>query len=185
MMDSVEGAGFVLSLAMVYCNIKEIHWGWPLAITSSILYGVVFWNTQLYGQVVLQVMFVLMAAWGWHQWLSHPAQKPLVVSSLQTKELRYVIAAGLFAWLACGFVLTQFTDSQVPQWDALVTAMGLMAQYLLGRKKIENWWLWLWVNLLTMGLMAYQSLWLTTVLYGLFSGLSLVGLRAWRQQHVK
>ena len=66
-----------------------------------------------------------------------------------------------------------------------LTAMGLMAQYLLGRKKIENWWLWLWVNLLTMGLMAYQSLWLTTVLYGLFSGLSLVGLRAWRQQHVK
>ena len=68
MIDPVELAGFCLSLAMVYCNIKEIHWGWPLAIASSGLYGVVFWNAQLYGETSLQVMFILTSVWGWRQW---------------------------------------------------------------------------------------------------------------------
>jgi nicotinamide mononucleotide transporter len=185
MMDSVEWAGFVLSLAMVYCNIKEIHWGWPFAIASSMLYGVVFWNSQLYGQAGLQAMFVLMAAWGWRQWLSNRDQDPLVISSLHRKERLYVFGAGLLAWLICGFILTQFTDSEVAIWDALVTAMALIGQYLLGRKKIENWWVWLMVNVLTMGLMVSQSLWPTTLLYGLFAILSVVGLRAWRQQHAE
>ena len=65
MMDSVELAGFVLSLAMVYCNIRQIHWGWLFTILSSVLYGYVFWKTTLYGQAALQVMFIVMAVWGW------------------------------------------------------------------------------------------------------------------------
>ena len=72
MTDPVEWAGFVLSLAMVYCNIRQIHWGWLLAIISSVLYGFVFWKTELYGQAALQVMFIVMAAWGLATMASRP-----------------------------------------------------------------------------------------------------------------
>ena len=193
-MDSVEWAGFVLSLAMVYCNIKEIHWAWPLAIASSALYGVVFWNSQLYGEASLQIMFILTSIWGWQQWRSvKPATKddisdvpatPLRISVLAPSELQKVAIAAIIAWPALTFFLDRFTDSNVAIWDALVTTLSLVAQYLLAKKKLENWWVWLAVNLITFGLMLFKSLWLTAILYLVFAALSYVGLRAWQQKHV-
>ncbi|NBY67839.1 MAG: nicotinamide riboside transporter PnuC [Betaproteobacteria bacterium] len=197
MTDPVEWAGFVLSLAMVYCNIKEIHWGWPLAILSSILYGTVFWNSQLYGEASLQIMFILTAAWGWQQWLRGTARAPLItdaaenlappppsklsITTLQPAERRVVFIATLLAWPAFSFFLHRYTDSDVAIWDGLVTALSLLGQYLLGRKKIENWWVWMLVNVLTVGLMVEKSLWLTAVLYGIFAVLSYMGVQAWRR----
>ena len=194
MTDPVELAGFVLSLAMVYCNIKEIHWAWPLAIASSALYGVVFWNSQLYGEASLQIMFILTSIWGWQQWRSvKPATKddisdvpatPLRISVLAPSELQKVAIAAIIAWPALTFFLDRFTDSNVAIWDALVTTLSLVAQYLLAKKKLENWWVWLAVNLITFGLMLFKSLWLTAILYLVFAALSYVGLRAWQQKHV-
>jgi len=196
MINPVELAGFVLSLAMVYCNIKEIHWGWPLAILSALLFGIVFWNSQLYGEAYLQIMFVLTAAWGWQQWLrgntpqsastqstetSPAAPAKLSVSTLQISERRVACIATLLAWPAFSFFLYRYTDSDVAIWDGLVTALSLLGQYLLGRKKIENWWVWMLVNVLTVGLMVEKSLWLTAVLYGIFAVLSYIGLQAWRR----
>jgi nicotinamide mononucleotide transporter len=193
MTDPVELAGFVLSLAMVFCNIKEIHWGWPLAIASSVLYGMVFWNSQLYGEASLQVMFVLTSLWGWRQWLTGKqtglaqahdleAPAPLKISRLLPSERQKALLTAMLAWPALTFFLYRFTDSQVAVWDALVTTLSLLAQYLLAKKKLENWWVWLVVNLLTIGLMLVKSLWLTAVLYLIFAVLSYVGLKAWQKQ---
>jgi nicotinamide mononucleotide transporter len=201
MIEPVELAGFALSLAMVYCNIKEIHWGWPLAIFSSLLYGVVFWNSQLYGEASLQVMFVLTSLWGWRQWrklqqrrqvpideinleqgLTH-SQAKLSISTLQPSELQKAVVVTLFIWPALTYFLHRYTDSDVAAWDGLVTALSLLAQYLLAKKKIENWWVWLIVNVITVGLMMAKSLWLTSLLYALFAVLSYVGLKAWQQKH--
>ena len=198
MINPVELAGFVLSLAMVYCNIKEIPWGWPLAILSALLYGSVFWNSQLYGEACLQIMFIVTAAWGWQQWLKgHTPQSALTeasessaapvalaklsVSTLQASERRFAFIGTLLAWPAFSFFLHRYTDSDVAVWDGLVTALSLLGQYLLGRKKIENWWVWMLVNVLTVGLMAEKSLWLTAVLYGIFVVLSYIGLQTWRR----
>ena len=194
MTDPVELAGFVLSLAMVYCNIKEIHWAWPLAIASSALYGVVFWNSQLYGEASLQIMFILTSIWGWQQWrsvkqatrddISDVPATPLRISVLAPSELQKVAIAAIIAWPALTFFLDRFTDSNVAIWDALVTTLSLVAQYLLAKKKLETWWVWLAVNLITLGLMLFKSLWLTAILYLVFAALSYVGLRAWQQKHV-
>ena len=190
-MDPVELAGFVLSLAMVYCNIKEIHWGWPLAILSSALYGVVFWDSQLYGEASLQVMFILIALWGWHQWhkgtQSTPPDiqtaPPLKISQLNTNEFKQTAATTLLAWPVMAYFLNRYTDSDVAIWDALVTSLSLLGQYLLAKKKIENWWVWMVVNIITVGLMLVKSLWLTALLYVLFAVLSYIGLKTWRSQH--
>ncbi len=192
MIDPVELAGFVLSLAMVYCNIKEIHWGWPLAILSSMVYCVVFWKSQLYGEASLQVMFVLTSAWGWQQWLrrsehrnADEAPVRISVSRVSPTELKNALMATLLVWPAFAFFLHRFTDSDVAVWDGLVTALSLLAQYLLAKKKLENWWVWLAVNLITVGLMVMKSLWLTSLLYVLFAILSYVGLKAWQAQHAR
>jgi nicotinamide mononucleotide transporter len=193
MIDPVELAGFVLSLAMVYCNIKEIHWGWPLAIASSALYGVVFWNSQLYGEASLQVMFILAAGWGWQQWLrgtqassTEPTPSPqLRISTLSSLERKQVAIVTLLLWPVLVYFLDNHTDSDVALWDGLVTALSLLGQYLLAKKKIENWWVWLVVNCITVGLMALKSLWLTAGLYVIFAILSYVGVKAWHKQHAQ
>ena len=192
MTDPVEWAGFVLSLAMVYCNIRQIHWGWPLAIASSILYGYVFWNTQLYGQAALQMMFIAMAAWGWRQWLrgqtlTEPSPETncaqaLPISLLRRHERLRLSGVTILVWVLCTWVLEEFSESKVLYWDALITALALLGQYLLGRKKIETWWVWLVVNILTIALMASQDLWLTALLYFVFAVLSVVGLKTWQKQ---
>jgi nicotinamide mononucleotide transporter len=88
----------------------------------------------------------------------------------------------MLAWPTLTYFLYRFTDSQVAMWDALVTTLSLLAQYLLAKKKLENWWVWLLVNLLTIGLMVVKTLWLTAVLYLIFALLSYVGLKAWQKQ---
>ena len=93
--------------------------------------------------------------------------------------------ATLLVWPAFAFFLYRFTDSDVAVWDGLVTALSLLAQYLLAKKKLENWWVWLAVNLITVGLMVMKSLWLTSLLYVLFAILSHVGLKAWQAQHAR
>ena len=195
MTDPVEWAGFVLSLAMVYCNIRQIHWGWPLAIASSILYGYVFWNTQLYGQAALQMMFIAMAAWGWRQWLrgqtltapsteTNTAQA-LPISLLRRHERLRLLGVTILVWVLCTWVLEEFSESKVLYWDALITALALLGQYLLGRKKIETWWIWLVVNILTIALMASQDLWLTALLCFVFAVLRVVGLKTWQKQEAR
>lgn len=183
MMSPIEIAGFVLSLAMVVCNIKEVHWGWPLAIISSVLYFFVFKDSLLYGEAGLQLVFAALALWGWWQWLrkGDDAQPALVVQRLTARGWTAVVLASAVLWPALALALQRFTDSDVAWWDALPTALSLVGQVLLGRKYIENWLVWLVVNTISVALFAYKGLWLTVVLYALFAAMSVWGWRAWQK----
>jgi nicotinamide mononucleotide transporter len=182
MMSSTEIAGFVLGLVMVVCSIRELHWSWPLALSSSVLYFFVFKSSLLYGQAVLQLVFAALALWGWWQWLRQGdnAQPALRIQRLPRGGWAVVTAASVVLWPALAVLLQTFTDSDVAWWDALPTALSLVGQVLLGRKYLENWWVWLLVNVLSVVLFAYKGLWLTCVLYALFALMSLWGWQAWQ-----
>ncbi len=178
-----ELVGAVLGIAMVVCNIKQIHWAWPLAFASSLLYFLVFWDSKLYGDGALQIFFAAMAVWGWAQWLRgvRPDGQVLRVQRLSTSNTIKLVAACAILWLATGLFLFKFTPSDVPWWDAFPTALSMVATVLLGRKYIENWPLWIAVNIVGMALFAYKGLWLTVGLYGVFAVMALLGWRAWRK----
>lgn len=210
MMAMTEAAGFALAVVMVWCSIRELHWSWPLAIASSVMYFFVFRDSQLYGEASLQVVFALLAVWGWRQWLKQPAQPPLAVlhddaqasliadanandqnhhngasTSITRLSLRgrwLTLAASLLLWPVLALFLKHYTDTDVPWWDGGVTALSLVGQYLLGRKVLENWGLWMVVNTLSMGLFAYKALWLTVLLYAIFAVMSVIGWRTWQRQ---
>jgi nicotinamide mononucleotide transporter len=183
MMSPVEIAGFVLGLAMVVCNIRAWHWGWPLAIASALLYFFVFKDSLLYGEAGLQLVFVAISIWGWWQWLrkTDESQPAIAIQRLTLRGWLVVIATSASLWPALALLLQNFTDSDVAWWDALPTALSLVGQVLLGRKYIENWIVWMVVNAISVALFAHKGLWLTCVLYALFTALSVWGWRAWRQ----
>jgi nicotinamide mononucleotide transporter len=178
----LEVVAFVLALAMVGCNIREIHWGWPLAIASSLLYFALFWRSRLYGEAVLQIFFAVVAVWGWAQWLRgrRGDGSVLRVARLPPNGLAATVGVCVVLWPATGLFLGRFTDTDVPWWDAFPTAASVVGQILLGRKFIENWAVWVVVNVVSVGLFAYKGLWLTVILYTLFTVLSVAGWRAWK-----
>ena len=180
----LELAAVVIALAMVGCNIREIHWGWPLAVVSSLMYFALFWRSKLYGDASLQVFFAVVALWGWFQWLRgrRPDGSALRVARLSRSGLLAVVAACALLWPATGLFLRTYTDTDVPWWDAFPTAVSLVGQFLLARKYIENWAVWIAVNVVSVGLFAYKALWLTAALYVVFIVLSIVGWRAWRER---
>lgn len=179
-----EVLGCVLALWMVRMNMRELHWGWPLAIASSLLYFLVFRHSRLYGDAGLQLFFVVVALWGWFQWLrGHRADgAPLRIVRLSPRGRGLALAAGLLLWPGLAWFLARHTDTDVPWWDAFPTAGSLVGQFLLGRKYLENWLAWLVVNVVGAGLFAYKGLWLTTGLYALFAVLSVAGWYAWRRR---
>ena len=179
----LEIAAVLIALAMVGCNIRQIHWGWPLAIISSVMYFALFWRSKLYGDASLQIFFAAVAFWGWFQWLRgrRADGSPLKVTRLAPRGLAIAVAACAVLWPATGLFLKTYTDTDVPWWDAFPTSTSLVGQFLLGRKFIENWAVWIAVNVVSVGLFAYKGLWLTVGLYTLFVALSVVGWREWKK----
>ncbi len=179
----LEIAAFVISLVMVGCNMRVNPLAWPLAMAASAMYGVLFFDSRLYGEAGLQLFFIAMAGWGWWQWLRGTTDQgqALHVRRLGAIGRWRVLATMALAWPALAWLLANTTHSDVPWWDAFPTAGSVIGQWLLGRKYIENWAAWLVVNVVSVALFAIKGLWLTVLLYALLVVLSAVGLRAWQR----
>ena len=179
----LELVAFVLAIAMVVFNMRVNPLGWPLAIISSSLYFLLFWNSKLYGDASLQIFFVVIAFWGWWQWLrgTRSDGTALQVRELGTPARWCLLAVLALAWPATGLFLKTYTDTDVPWWDAFPTAASVIGQWLLGRKYVENWLAWIVVNVVSVALFAYKGLWLTVILYAIFIVMSVFGWRAWRR----
>lgn len=195
----IEAIAFVLALACVACNILEIHWGWPLAIVSSGLYCWLFYRNKLYGDAGIQIYFVIASLWGWWLWLSpdrssrransmtpaesnlrrNPPATLLQVRHWTARERFTVVTSWVGLWLVLAGLLSRFTDSDVAWADAFPTAGSLVGQILLGKKILENWFVWQAVNVSMVALLAYKALWLTMLLYIIFLAMAILGWRRW------
>jgi nicotinamide mononucleotide transporter len=178
----LEIVATMLAVWMVVCNLRVNPLGWPLAIASSLLYALLFVHSKLYGEASLQLVFVVLGLWGWWQWLRGTAEKgePLKVRHLSARQRGLALAATLAAWPLLGALLARITDSDVPYLDALPTVGSITGQVLLARKWVDNWPVWVAVNIVSVGLFATKGLWLTVGLYALFAAMAVVGWRAWR-----
>ena len=181
----LELIAFVLALANIACNGFEIHWGWLLTIVASALYVWLFYASKLYGEAGVNVFFAIAAVWGWWQWLrGHRAHSDARLRIARLDGMGVALTAGAWAilWLACALLLRAITDSDVPWADGFVTAGSVVGTILLGRKFIENWPLWLMVNVASIALFVYKGLHLTVVLYVIFFLLAIWGWIGWTKR---
>ncbi|MBC7404734.1 MAG: nicotinamide mononucleotide transporter [Cytophaga sp.] len=176
----LELISFILSIITVALNIRQLHWAWLFSILSSGLYALVFLDARLYGDMGLQFVFILTSIWGWHLWLwgdkEHkvPSVSYLSVRGKVTSLIGWAVGFSVLAWF-----LKSFTDTDVPYTDGFLTAGSLLGQVLLSRKKMENWIVWIAVDVLYVGLYIYKGLMLTAVLYAVFVVMAVMGWRAW------
>jgi nicotinamide mononucleotide transporter len=176
----LELISFVLAVTTVILNIRQTHWAWLFSILSSATYGVVFFGARLYGDMALQVVFIAVSVWGWYQWLYGGARhEGLVVTRLGTAPRWYAIGAWLVGFALIAMFLRTWTNTDVPHIDGFLTAGSLVGQVLLSRKKVENWHVWIAVDVLYVGLYVYKGLMLTAILYAVFVVLAWIGLRTW------
>lgn len=185
----LELISFVLAVITVVLNIRQTHWAWLFSILSSATYGVVFFGARLYGDMALQVVFIVVSVWGWYQWLYGGARhEGLVVTRLDLASRWYALGAWLVGFALIALFLRTWTNTDVPHIDGFLTAGSLVGQLLLSRKKVENWHVWIAVDVLYVGLYVYKGLMLTAILYAVFVVLAWIGLRTWSrlaQQEVK
>ncbi len=179
----IEVAAFAVSLWMVGCEMRVHPLAWPLAMLSSLAYALLFVDSKLYGEASLQLFFVAMSLWGWWQWLRGRGADgaALAVHALAPRTATVAAILTLLAWPLTAWLLMRFTDSTVPWIDALPTVGSVLGTWLMGRKFIESWWTWIAVNAFSVALFGYKQLWLTVILYALFTALSVAGLRSWRR----
>ena len=181
-MDWTEALGFVTGAACVWLAARENIWNWPIGIANNIFYLIIFWRAGLYADSVLQLFYLAISIYGWVKWArGGPAHLALPATRTSRALAALLTMLGVAAAAALYVVLRTYTNSTVPAGDAITTAMSLTAQYMLGRKLIENWLLWIAADVLYIGLYAYKQLYLTAVLYAIFIAMCVVGYGRWRR----
>jgi len=179
----VEILAFLLSLICVLLNAFGKTLTWPFAIASSALYAWVFQDAKLFGDAALQIVFIVLAVYGWWCWGKNPSTAPQKKPSHIKKQDQIILAIALsliFILLRIGLI--QYTSSDVPTTDALLTAASLIATYMSAKRWIENWIIWTIADLAYIGLYVYKDLYLTALLYGLFIILCILGWKQWSKQ---
>jgi len=175
-----EVLGFLSGAAAVWLLARQNIWNWPIGIANGVFYVVVFMRSGLYGDAGLQLVYIAMNAYGWFTWLRpKPGSATLPVTNTPQKAWLYLTPITLVTAVILARFLSTFTDSTVPYWDGLTTALSLTAIYGQSVKWLESWWIWIAADLIYIPLYTYKGLWLTASLYAIFLGLCIVGLRSW------
>ncbi|GAA4561438.1 nicotinamide riboside transporter PnuC [Planotetraspora kaengkrachanensis] len=177
-----EVLGFASGVLTVWLVVRQHISNWPIGIANVVLLGLVFLSAGLYADAALQIVYILLGLYGWWQWLYGGAGRGrLSVTRTGPTEWIGLVLAGAAATAVLTAVLAAWTDSAVPFWDALTTALSLMATYGQCRKLVESWWLWIAVDVIYIPLYAYKDLYLTGALYVIFLVLCVSGLLSWRR----
>lgn len=185
MTNPYEGAAFLFGIVAVYLTVRENVWCWPTGLVNVGLSILVFGRAKLYADMGLQVVYVLLCLYGWYEWRrGGPGHSMLFVSRTPRPALRALAALGLTGGGLLGLALTRYTDASLPFWDSSTTAFSLVAQYMQTRKWLENWIVWIAVDLVYVGIYVYKSLYLMSGLYTVFLVLAVLGLLEWRQSLV-
>lgn len=180
-MGPFEVVAAVFGVVSVYLSTRENIWSWPTALVNAALYAVVFYHGRLYGQMGLQGIYFVLSVYGWYQWLhGGEARGRLAVTRAGRPLVMRLAALNLVAWVVLASLLRQ-TDAALPWLDALLTTTSLVAQWMMTRKILETWLLWIAVDLVYVPMFVTQQLYATAGLYAVFLGLAVLGARDWRR----
>jgi nicotinamide mononucleotide transporter len=180
----IEIVGAILSLIYLDLSIKAKVSLWFFGIISSLFYIVVFFQTKFYADMSLQFYYVFISIYGWLNWKrGKPESKEELPTTQLTKKLTLIlILATILIYIAYYLILSRFTDSTIPKADSLVGALSIVGTWMLARKLIENWLIWIIADGLCVGLYIYKGLYPTAILFVIYTIMALVGYFQWKKR---
>jgi len=184
----IELLGAILGIVYVFFSIRQNILTWPVGLLTSALYVWVFLVSKLYADMGLQMYYVVISIYGWYEWLKgNPSNhsEPIAVSRLSLKLGLILAAIGVFLFILIWFVLKNYTDSPVPMADSLATALSIVATWMLARKILEHWLVWIFVDTFSIGLFWYKDLLPTVLLFAVYTVMAFVGFFEWRKEFIK
>jgi len=180
-LDPIEVTAALFGIASVFLSARQNVWNWPLGIINVALYIIVFYDAKLYADMGLQVVYVVLAAYGWWHWLHGGANHGVLrVSRVPAREIVLLAAAFAVGTVGLSTFLARSTDASLPLADSALTAASLVAQYMMTRKYVECWLVWIVADVAYVAMFLYKELWPTAALYLVFSVLAVLGWRQWR-----
>ena len=181
----IEVTGVITSLIYLYFSVRQIIWLWPFGILSSALFIFIFFNSKFYADMGLQVYYLGVSIYGWFYWsrggVDREEKSTLPVTRIN-RRLSWILGAVLMLiMLGIVSILKNLTDSDVPWGDAFTTAGSIVATWMLARKILEHWLVWIVVDSVAAGLYFYKGLYPSFLLYIIFTIIALVGYFQWRK----
>ncbi|MEG0807277.1 MAG: nicotinamide riboside transporter PnuC [Alistipes sp.] len=175
--------GVALGLLYVWLEYRADIRLWVVGLLMPLIHGTLYYKAGLYADSSMQLYYVLAGLYGWIVW-HNAAHKKTSVQIVHTplRIVPWLVGVFIGANIALYLLLSRFTDSTVPILDATTTAGSIVAMWMLSRKQVEQWLVWLAVDLITVGLYLYKGLPLTAGLYALYSVLAVVGYLRWLRQ---
>ena len=179
-MSTLEWVAAIAGAISVYLSARENIWSWPTAIVNVGLYIVVFRRTGLYSDMGLQVVYLVLSIYGWYEWLyGGKNRSTLRVSRASAREWLIATPIAVLFWLGLARYTATLPGVALPHLDAGLTTVSLVAQWMMTRKILENWVLWIVADIVYVPMYVYKGLPVTAVLYAIFLALAVLGLRSW------
>ena len=178
-----EWLGVITGFICIYLAARENIWSWPVSIISVLAYAWVFFEARMYGDMALQFYFLFTAMYGWYYWVKKQDLQEKPIDTITTKGWILSFISVLVLSVLLGFFLDNYTNTDVPYEDGFCTAMSFVAQFLLTRKILQNWLLWIFVDICYIPLYLYKNLNLSAIFYAFLVAIALKGYLDWRKNY--
>lgn len=179
----IELLGTILSVIYLYLSIKQRIGLWLFGFLCSLLYVIVFFQAKFYADMSLQFYYLAVSIYGWINWRakSQKYESVLAISKTNLKSGIIFLLITVAIYFLYYYVLSKFTDSPLPRADSFTTALSIIATWMLARKKLEHWLLWIIIDSVSAGLYIYKGLYITSILFGIYTIMAVVGYYQWRR----
>lgn len=182
---ALEITGTVFSLIYLYLSVKQKISLWIFGFLSAVVYAIVFYETKFYAAMSLQVYYLWVSAYGWYSWRNKKKTtvEELPVRSTKIKEWPVLTGVSITIMLIYYALLSMGTDSPVPGADSFITAFSIVATWMLARKQVEHWLIWMVVDSVAVGIYFMQGLYSTALLFVVYGIMAVVGWKQWRKKN--
>ena len=184
----LEILGVITGIIYLWLEYKASIYLWIAGIVMPAIYLFVYYNAGLYADFGINIYYLVIAVYGWLAWRYNFSlrgrknnSKELAISHIERKRLPVLAVLFLLLWAVIALILTNFTDSNVPLTDAFTTSLSIVGMYMLARKYVEQWCVWLIVDIASSALYIYKELYFTAALYAVYAIIAIFGYRKWKQ----
>lgn len=181
-MSITEIAGFILGIVGIWLTIRENVWCFPVGILNVTISFFLFKDQQLYADALQQLVYFILLGYGWFQWSTGNISQSLKITRISMKGISILFVLTVALAAVMGYLFDSYTDASLPYWDSSATAICFTAQFLVARKKLENWHLWIIANCMYIGIYIHKELYLYSILFLIYLILAFHGLGTWKKQ---